>query len=86
MEPLPAQFDATGPLGFDGRLRGRIVAAYEDRDFFFDVAERDRTVLYGVIAAEVTESTLLTVGGRFQKTQSNQYFRPDCRAIPVARI
>ena len=69
-----AQIDATGPLGFDGRLRGRLVAAYEQRDFFYDVADRDRTVLYGVAAADVTERTLVTVGGRFERTDANQYF------------
>ena len=69
-----AQIDATGPLGLDGRLRGRVVVAHENRDFFFDVADRERTVLYAIVAADVTGSTLLTVGGRFQKTEANQYF------------
>jgi len=69
-----AQVDATGPLGFDGRLRGRMVVAYENREFFFDVAEREKKVLYGVLAADITDTTLLNFGGRLEATDANQFF------------
>ncbi len=62
-----AQLDATGPLGFDGRLRGRIVAAYEDRHYFYDTAKQNKTKIYGVLEADVTDSTLVTFGGGIER-------------------
>ena len=69
-----AEIDATGPLALDGRLRGRLVAAHEKRDYFYDVADRERTVLYGVLAADLTDTTLATLGARYEGTESTQYF------------
>jgi len=62
-----AQIDVTGPLGFDGKLRGRVVAAYEDRHFFYDTAKLNKTVLYGVVEADLSPSTLLTLGGVYER-------------------
>src|SRR5450830_1604908 len=33
--------DATGPLNEEGSLRGRVVASYGDRDYFYDTAKRE---------------------------------------------
>ena len=62
-----AEVDTTGPLGYDGRLRGRLLSAYEDRDFFYDVASQDKTLLYGLVEADVTTDTLLTLGISYDK-------------------
>ncbi|MCP1469673.1 TonB-dependent siderophore receptor [Sphingobium sp. OAS761] len=64
------QIDVTGPLAAGGRLRGRFVAAYEDRDYFYDVAENKKTVLYGIVEADLTGSTLLTLGASHEKNDS----------------
>jgi len=62
-----AEVDATGPLGYDGKLRGRVLSAYEDRDFFYDVASQDKSLLYGLIEADLTADTLLTLGFSYDK-------------------
>ncbi|MBP5856453.1 TonB-dependent siderophore receptor [Marivibrio halodurans] len=59
--------DVTGPLTDNKRVRGRIVAAYEDREYFYDVARKERPVLYGTIEADITESTTLSVGSTYQQ-------------------
>ncbi|WP_428152521.1 TonB-dependent siderophore receptor [Brevundimonas sp.] len=59
------QFDITGPLTDDGRLRGRFVAARTDRDYFYDVAEGHKTSVYGVVDYDLTPETLLTVGANY---------------------
>lgn len=61
------QIDATGPLGWNGKLRGRFVAAQERRDYFYKGADSDKSVLYGVLEVDVTSSTLLSVGSSFEK-------------------
>lgn len=63
--------DATGPLGLDGALRGRMVMEYQDRHFFYDVAHRDKTFIYGVLEADLPWDTLLRVGGSYER-QNNQ--------------
>lgn len=61
-----ATVDATGALTGNGDLRGRAVAVYQDREFHFDVAEQDNTLLYGVLDYDLTSATMLTFGGSYQ--------------------
>ena len=55
--------DLTAPLAFDGRLRGRAVVSYQDKDYFYDIAKSRDTLNYGIAELDVTPSTLLTAGG-----------------------
>ncbi|HVR48421.1 MAG TPA: TonB-dependent siderophore receptor [Pseudorhodoferax sp.] len=59
---LRTMVDATGPLAADGRVRGRAVLAYEDRDHHVDVVHSRSPQLYGVVEADLTADTLLTAG------------------------
>lgn len=59
--------DVGGPLAFDGRLRGRLVAAHQDRDFFYSPSDEKKTVLYGVLETDLGPSTLLRAGISHQK-------------------
>ncbi|MBL8267813.1 TonB-dependent siderophore receptor [Steroidobacter sp.] len=61
-----AEVDVTGPLAFDGRLRGRAVATWHDREYYYDTAAEDGTFFYGTLEADVTDSTLLVVGGNHE--------------------
>ncbi|MBB4866283.1 outer membrane receptor for ferric coprogen and ferric-rhodotorulic acid [Pseudomonas nitritireducens] len=66
-----SEVDLTGPLAFDGRLRGRMVAAYTDRQYFMDTRSTERPYLFGTLEADVTDSTLLTLGGSYDKVKEN---------------
>ena len=57
-----AEADISGPLSSDGRLRGRLVAAKQDNHTFMDAYTQDKDVLYGVIEADLTDTTLLRFG------------------------
>lgn len=57
-----AEADMAGPLISNGKLRGRIVAAKQDNHTFMDAYTQDKDVLYGVIEADLTDSTLLRFG------------------------
>jgi len=61
------EIDATGALAFDGALRGRMVGAYVDRDFFFDTATQNRATVFAALEYDLTPNTLLTVGGSYQR-------------------
>ena len=60
------EIDVTGPLGFDGALRGRFDAAYSDRDYFYQSARSDHRSLFGVLEYDLTSRTRLTLGGSYQ--------------------
>ncbi|HCT4821098.1 TPA: Fe(3+)-pyochelin receptor FptA [Pseudomonas aeruginosa] len=65
-----AEVDVGGPLSASGNVRGRAVAAYEDRDYFYDVADQGTRLLYGVTEFDLSPDTLLTVGAQFQHIDS----------------
>jgi len=61
--------DLSAPLAQDGRVRARIVAAHEDKGLFTNGYKRKTDVLYGVIEADLTPATTLSVGGSYQKNE-----------------
>ncbi|WP_050577322.1 TonB-dependent siderophore receptor [Pseudomonas cremoricolorata] len=56
------ELDVSGPLAFDGRLRGRLVAVNQDRNSFIDYAGAKRKLVYGVLEADLDDTTTLYGG------------------------
>lgn len=65
--------DATSPIGFDGALRGRLVTVYQDREFFYDTAKDNKTLIYGIAEGDVTPNTLVTVGASYTRQQATPW-------------
>ncbi|MFK0090539.1 TonB-dependent siderophore receptor [Pseudomonas sp. NPDC090755] len=65
------ELDVSGPLGFDGRLRGRSVIVYQDRNSYIDKFDADRQLFHGVLEADITDSTLVTVGYTHDRLNSS---------------
>ena len=65
--------DISGALN-DGQIRGRFVAKYEAGDTYFDRQSTEKHVLYGVVEADLTDSTLLRAGASSQVTAPNAAF------------
>ena len=63
-----AEVDVAGPLAFDGRLRGRAVLSHVDRGFFYDYGKEKGSLIYGIVEADLSPTTLLTLGGSYEKT------------------
>lgn len=61
------QLDVSGPLAFDGRLRGRAVYVNEDLGSFQRVQDSTRDLIYGTLEADLTDSTELMVGATHDK-------------------
>ncbi|MHC9085830.1 TonB-dependent siderophore receptor [Luteimonas sp. RIT-PG2_3] len=64
------ELDASAPLGFDGRLRGRMVYLTEDAGSFQNVAKSSRDLVYGVLEVDVTPTTRVSLGGSFDKRKA----------------
>lgn len=65
-ETYRAEGDVTGPIGASGAVRGRLVAAYEDRGSFIDYVTGDKTVIYGALDADLGASTTLSAAVAYQ--------------------
>lgn len=61
-----SQLDLSGPLNESGSLRGRTVAAYQDKHSQLDGYKRRTSTFYGILEADLSPSTLLTVGADYQ--------------------
>lgn len=60
------EVDVSGPLNQQGSVRGRFVSAYQDGNSFQDYVERERGVFYGVLEADLSDATTLTLGASHQ--------------------
>jgi outer membrane receptor for ferric coprogen and ferric-rhodotorulic acid len=60
------EVDASGPLAFDGKLRGRAVLAYENRKYFIDHRASEKPFFYGVLEADIGPDAVLALGARDQ--------------------
>ncbi|MHA6194530.1 TonB-dependent siderophore receptor [Pseudomonas wadenswilerensis] len=65
------QVDVTGPLAFDGKLRGRLVTSYNDRQYFIDGRSSSLPSVYGILEADLFPDTRLTLGGRYDRISEN---------------
>lgn len=62
--------DLGGPVAWDGRIRARVVAAKQQSDSFRDVYQLDKDVFYGIVQADLSDSTLLEVGYEYQSPKT----------------
>lgn len=58
--------DVSGPI-FGDKVRARLVAGFDDRASHIDFYETKKAVLYGVVEADITASTLIRVGYDYQQ-------------------
>ncbi|RQO59537.1 TonB-dependent siderophore receptor [Pseudomonas sp. KBW05] len=63
-----SELDVSGPLNDSGNVRGRAVAAYQDKHSFMDHYSRKSPTYYGIMEFDLSPDTLLTVGGDYQDT------------------
>ena len=65
-----SMIDVTGPLTESGNIRGRAVASKRDRHFYYDGGDEKSNLFYGVLEADLTPDTLLTLGVSHQEVDA----------------
>jgi len=70
--------DVTGPLTADKSLKGRLVADYQDNDYFYKIAHNDKYLIYGNIEYDLSNTTV-NVGASY----SQQRQIPNASGIPT---
>ncbi len=68
-----ATLDASGPLNEAGTVRGRFVASGGAGDGYRDYFDQKNLTLYGVIDADITEDTTVSLGVSHQKENTDGY-------------
>jgi len=61
-----ASADLQTPLTEDGRVRGRIVGAHQQGHSYLDRYSTRKSIFYGTIEADLTDSTVLRLGYHYQ--------------------
>ncbi|MDX6806987.1 TonB-dependent siderophore receptor [Terrihabitans rhizophilus] len=67
------EIDTSGSLVKSGAVRGRVAAAFQDRDSFVDVNDNQVGVLFGTVEADLTDDTTLTVSAWRQERKSTPF-------------
>lgn len=57
--------DVSNGLNDSGSVRGRMVAKYVNSDSYQDLYQDRKTILYGVIDSDITDNTMLRIGGSY---------------------
>lgn len=65
--------DGSGRLNDSGSVRGRMVAAYDDSGSYLDGRDSRTPLLYGIVEADVSDATTLTLSLRRQQQVINGY-------------
>ena len=60
------ELDVGGGLTTSGNVRARGVAVFEDRDYFYDVTHRKKSLLYGTSEWNITPSTVIAATVKWQ--------------------
>ncbi|EKM0363418.1 ferric-rhodotorulic acid/ferric-coprogen receptor FhuE [Cronobacter turicensis] len=63
--------DVQSPLVESGKVRGRVVAGYQDNDSVVERNHYRKKFIYGVVDADITDSTLLSLGYDYQESQED---------------
>ncbi|MEH6565026.1 MAG: TonB-dependent siderophore receptor [Halopseudomonas sp.] len=60
------EMDVSGALIDSGRLRGRLAASYQENDTFVDREHHEQQAAYGIIEADLSDTTVLSGGFEYQ--------------------
>ena len=72
--------DLSAPLNSDGSLRGRVVTGYTDQDSWLDRYHKTKKFVYGVIDADLSERTTLSLGYDYE---DNNTGNPTWGGLPM---
>jgi len=61
-----AEADISAPLTSEGTVRGRLIGVYQDKESYQDLYRNRRKVVYGIVDADLSDHTLLSVGFDYQ--------------------
>lgn len=73
--------DVTGGLNDSGTIRGRLVGSYQDTESFLDRYGRKKSVIYGIVEANITSATVLSLAADHLKSDSTGVYNWNSNAL-----
>lgn len=67
---LRLETDLSGSLNQQQNIRGRVALSYQENDYFIDREQHDRVAGYGIVEADLGDSTTLSAGIEYQDFQN----------------
>ncbi len=71
--------DISAPLIKSGKIRGRVVAFTDHRDSFTDYVFDNREGIYGIVEADLSDTTMLAASVTYQRNKFNNHY-----GVPMA--
>ncbi|TCM67036.1 outer membrane receptor for ferric coprogen and ferric-rhodotorulic acid [Acinetobacter calcoaceticus] len=68
-----AEVDATGALNQDQSIQGRVVAVFQDQDFFYKPTQNRREMLYTALNFELSPETTWFTGASYQRDKTDAF-------------
>lgn len=59
--------DMSLPLNTAGSIRGRVMASFETQDSYIDLLEKEKSMFYATVDADLSDHTLFQVGASYQE-------------------
>ncbi|WP_226505668.1 TonB-dependent receptor [Pseudomonas sp. MWU16-30317] len=63
--------DVSGPMNDSASVRGRLVTAYQNENSYRDALDDEHNLFYGIVEADLNDSTTLTLSASREKTDYN---------------
>ncbi|WKN22259.1 TonB-dependent siderophore receptor [Azotobacter vinelandii] len=61
------EWDLGGPLNESGSVRGRVAAAFQDKQSYMDHFKEQTRALYGILEVDLSPQTMWTIGANYDK-------------------
>ena len=61
--------DVSTPITKDGKVRSRVVVKHQDGEYFLDDYEKEKDVIYGVVDADLSDTSKVSVGYSYEDLQ-----------------
>lgn len=68
---LGANVDVSTPLNEDGSVRARFIVSKSKSDSFMDLEKTENTLFYGIVDADLSNRTSVSIGASYQKNEKS---------------
>ena len=65
---------ANNRLNDEGSIRGRVILTHQEKDFFYDHADENRSSAYAIVEADIGDQTLMTTSLNYSQSDSVPFY------------
>lgn len=65
---------ANNGLNAEGSIRGRVILTHQDKDFYYDHANENRSSAYAIVEADLSDRTMLTTSVNYSQAETTPFY------------